>query len=223
MIDQHPIHIRPQQIAQHAQMQRQVGVHQIARLRAQSLVPHELPQLAQVLHVGQQGFGTRVLGGGAHDVARILVGLDAGQHRAAQSVALGLILDAGGHAHALALRHVHEIARRQRDVGGEPSTLGPQRILDHLHQNLVALRHQRANVVGARRFDAGVRMARIENIRRMQKRRALHADFDESRLHARQHPRHSSLVDIADEAAAAGALEKSSCSTPFSTTAARAS
>jgi hypothetical protein len=51
-------------------------------------------------------------------------------------------------------------------------------------------------------------VARIENIRRMQKRRALHADFNERGLHAGQHARDPSLVDIADEAAAAGALDE---------------
>src|SRR5260370_8444492 len=51
-------------------------------------------------------------------------------------------------------------------------------------------------------------MTRIEYVRGMQKRRAFHADVDECRLHARKHPRHASLVDVADQSAAAGALEK---------------
>jgi hypothetical protein len=51
-------------------------------------------------------------------------------------------------------------------------------------------------------------MARIEDVRGVQERRALHADLDEGRLHAGQHPRHPALVDIADQAAPAGAFEK---------------
>ena len=51
-------------------------------------------------------------------------------------------------------------------------------------------------------------MPRIEDVRGVQERRALHADFDERRLHARQDARYPALVDVADEAAPAGALQK---------------
>src|SRR5258708_15962182 len=51
-------------------------------------------------------------------------------------------------------------------------------------------------------------MTRIEYVRGMQERGALHADVDECRLHARKHPRHPSLVNVADQPTTAGALEK---------------
>src|ERR1700675_3394024 len=51
-------------------------------------------------------------------------------------------------------------------------------------------------------------MTWVENVRGMQERRAFHADFDECRLHARKDPRHASLVNVADQPATAGALEK---------------
>ena len=59
-----------------------------------------------------------------------------------------------------------------------------------------------------RRLDAGVRVTRIEYVGGVQERGALHADVDERRLHAGQDPRYAALVDIADQAAAAGALQK---------------
>ena len=43
LVDQHLVDVGPQQIAQHAQVQRQIGVHQVARLGAQALLAHELP------------------------------------------------------------------------------------------------------------------------------------------------------------------------------------
>ena len=42
----------------------------------------------------------------------------------------------------------------------------------------------------------------------VQERGALEADVDERGLHARQHARNAALVDVADESAAIGALEK---------------
>src|SRR5258708_28964584 len=72
----------------------------------------------------------------------------------------------------------------------------------------MAFGDQRANIFLVRRVDAGVRMSRIENIGCMQESRALHADVDECRLHPRQYARYAALVNIADQSAAAGALQK---------------
>jgi len=83
LIDEHSIHIRPQQVAQHAQMQRQIRVHQVAGLGTQTLLAHELPQLAQIHHVVAHGLRRRIFRRRAHDVARILSELDAGLHRGA--------------------------------------------------------------------------------------------------------------------------------------------
>src|SRR5258708_20167187 len=72
----------------------------------------------------------------------------------------------------------------------------------------MAFGDQRANIFLVRRVDAGVRRSRIENIGCMQESRALHADVDECRLHPRQYARYAALVNIADQSAAAGALQK---------------
>jgi hypothetical protein len=208
LVDQHPFDIRPQQVAQYPQVQRQIGVHQMSGIGAQPLLTHELPELAQIHHVRPQGFGKGVLRRRTYDVARAFIGLHAVQHRGAQALALAFILDPRGHPHASPLGHVHEIARGQRDVRGETRALRPQRILDDLHQDFIALGDQGPDVFRARRLDPRARVPRIEDVGGVQERGALHADLDEGRLHARQHPRDAAFVDIADQAAPAGALEK---------------
>ncbi|MNE96956.1 hypothetical protein D3C80_1952380 [compost metagenome] len=46
----------------------------------------------------------------------------------------------------------------------------------------------------------------VADFRGMNERRAIEADVDESRLHARQYPHHLALVNVADDAATQGAL-----------------
>jgi hypothetical protein len=129
-------------------------------------------------------------------------------HHAAQALALGFILDARRHPHSPPLGHEHQVSGGQSNVGGQPRTLGAQRILDDLDQNLIAFGDQRANIVGVRRLDAGIGMPRIEDVGGMQKGGALQADIDECRLHARQHPGNPAFVDVADQSTAAGPLQK---------------
>ena len=76
------------------------------------------------------------------------------------------------------------MAGRQRDVGRETRALRAERILDHLHQDLVSLGHERSNAFGARRLEPGIRMIRVDNVGGMQKRGALEPDIDERGLHA---------------------------------------
>ena len=94
LVDDHTVDVRAQQIAQHPQVQRQVGVHQAARLGAQPPLAHHLPELSQVDHIGVQRLWGRVLGRGAHDVAGVAVLLREGLHRGAQALAFRLVLDA---------------------------------------------------------------------------------------------------------------------------------
>ncbi len=110
LIDQHAFDVRPQQVAQDPQVQGQIGVHQLPRLGAQPLLAHELPQLAQIHHIGPQRVALRVLRRRAHDVSGAFIGLQSGQHRAAQTLALRLILDSRRHADAAPLGHVDQVA-----------------------------------------------------------------------------------------------------------------
>ena len=108
----------------------------------------------------------------------------------------------------LAFRHVHQVPGRQGDVGGQARALGAERILHDLDQDFIAFGDQRADVFGMRRLDAGIRVTRIEYVGRMQESGAFHADVDECRLHPGQYPRDPALVNVADQSAPAGALQK---------------
>src|SRR5450631_2417274 len=150
----------------------------------------------------------RSASGGAHDIPGILLRIDAGLDGGAQPLALGLGFDARRYADSPALGHVDEISRRQGDVGGEPRALRAQRVLDDLDENFIALGHQGADVLAARRFDAGLNVTRVENVGGMQEGRTLQPDLDERGLHAREDARYPAFVNIADESASAGTLEK---------------
>ena len=74
LIDQHALDVGAQQVAQDPQVQRQIGVHQMPGTRAQAFLTDELPELAQIHHVGAQRLGRRVFRRRAHDESGALVG-----------------------------------------------------------------------------------------------------------------------------------------------------
>ena len=80
-------------------MQRQVGVHQIARFSADAFLAHELPQLAQVHHIGAQALRPGQSSAAVRTMKPASSSLrsSAGLHRGAQPFALGFILDPGRH------------------------------------------------------------------------------------------------------------------------------
>ncbi len=100
-------------------------------------------------------------------------------------------------------RHEHQIAGRQGDVGGETGALGAQRIFHHLHHDVLPLAHQLGDVAGLEllfllhRHALGVR----HYVGGVQEGRLVHADIDESRLHAGQYPADLAFVDVAHDAA----------------------
>src|SRR5207245_9205734 len=112
------------------------------------------PQTRQEAHVVVDLPLRHALAGGAHDEAalRRALGLDDG----AQAVALGGVLDAARDPEVLRPRHVDQVAAGQREVGGHARALGPDRLLRHLDQHLLApapalLDRTRAGAAGARR------------------------------------------------------------------------
>ena len=178
-------------IAQYAYRERQVLVYEFSRPRRRRLFAQHGPELLQEQHVGAQRVGTRTLRRGAHDVATGLIGLQEQARGFAQALPFGLIFDARGNADAASLGHVDEIPRRNGDERGEPRALGPQRILEHLHQDFATLGHQFLDVLGAGLGHRFIRLAiladgRMHDVGSMQKRGALQSDIHEGRLHARQ-------------------------------------
>jgi hypothetical protein len=87
---------------------------------------------------------------------------------------------------------------------GETGALGADRILDHLHREGLAFEHQLLDC-GGHALGLGRRMA--VQVGHVQEGRALEADVDEGRLHARQHARHLAEIDVADEPALQRALQ----------------
>jgi len=131
-------------------------------------------------------------------------------------VALLLVLDLGGHADAAQTRHEHEVTGGDADLGAEPRPLAAQGILDHLHQYLLALVQQVLDAAPPRCLAAdrvgdhgpGRVAGAGGDVRGMQERAAFEPHLHESRLHPRQHPQDASLVDVADDAVPAGALDE---------------
>ena len=145
------------------------------------------------------------MGGGADDQpAGALVG--AVDHLA-QAVALG-VAQPPAHPDAAALRRVDEVAAGDRDVHREPGALCLQRVLDHLHDDLLPRLDQLVDTApGPPATLRRLLAAGQDDLIDMQEAVALEADVDEGGLHAGQDVVDLPLVDVADDRAAAAALD----------------
>ncbi len=190
------------EVAQGALAQAEVLVQQLRREEADRRPGDLAPQLAQVGDVGGElgvggGFGHR-----AHDeAARLVLGHQRHQ-AAAQGLAPGLVLDALGDADVLFLRQVDEQAAGEADLGGQARALGADRVLEHLHHQALALGEDLLD-----RARALAVLAVAPDVGHVQEGGALEADVDEGRLHAGQHAHDLAEVEVADDAAAGGALD----------------
>ena len=130
-----------------------------------------------------------------------------------EALALGFVLDPPRDAEVAHGGEQHQVAARQGDVRADARPLVRQRVLDHLDDDLLPRLQQVVDrgrdlrrvvvveVVGAavvelqvlHRLDVGGDVADVEE------GVALEADVDEGGLHAREHPRHPPLVDVAHE------------------------
>ena len=116
-------------------------------------------------------------------------------------------------ADAAATGHIHQISGRDGDESREARALGADRILEHLHQQLVAFADQtlyvRLTPVADDLAVYGFLVYRIPvDVARVQKRRALQTDLEERGLHPGQHPRYLGFVDVADQTSASRPLDK---------------
>ncbi len=114
-------------------------------------------------------------------------------------------------------------------MGRQACPLGAERVLDHLHEHLLAVVDELGDVLGragrlaerafvALRDELGVGgfrqvvalrlQGRADDVRGVKKRGALEADVDEGGLHAGQHATHPAFVDVADQTAPVGALDE---------------
>ena len=129
----------------------------------------------------------------------------------AQPVAL-LVVEPARHADALALRHVHEVAPRDRELHRQARALRLQRVLDRLDQDLLAglqelgdplaLAGAAAAAPAARDLDA-----REDDVVRVEEAVLVEADVHERGLEAGQDVVDLALVDVSDDRAVALALD----------------
>ena len=202
-VDADLLHPAALQIAQHPHPQGQILVQQSLHLHRLDALRDGVPQLLQKQHVGAQSRLLRPLRRRAANEAAGVVLAQEILHDAAQPRPLRLAFDALRHPADFAIRHEHLIHGRNGDVRGQPRPLRAQRVFDDLHHQILALVESQLDLLVA----GAAEVAGVE-VRHMQKRRALQADVHERRLHARQHPRHAALVNVADQPALAHPLDQ---------------
>ena len=168
----------------------------------------------------------RTLAGRPHDEA--VAGLALGLDGVAKAVALLAVLDPPRDPDVVRPGHVHEIATRQGDVGGDARALRPDRLLRHLDEQLLAFLETFLDrreldpssgrgdvevvadlgvaVLGLRLVDDAADEVRPGQVGDVEERGLLEPDLDERRLHARQDAHDATLVDVSREAAILPAL-----------------
>ena len=188
---------------------REVGLLEDQRRRLgvlDALLQHVV-ELEQVLQLALEVGALGALGGGADDRAGALEVELGGL--LAQAVAL-TVVEPARDADALAVRRVDHVAAGDREVHREPRALGLERVLDDLHDDLLAGLQQIGDLRGlapgaaaaARRLDA-----RQHDLIDVQEAVLLQADVDERGLEAGEHVVDAPLVDVADDRAGAAALQ----------------
>jgi hypothetical protein len=111
-------------------------------------------------------------------------------------------------ADAAALGHVDEIAPGDRELHREPRALRLQRVLDDLDDDLLTGLDQLVDAAAAAAPPLGDGLASGQHdLVDVQEAVSLQADVDEGSLHAGQDVVDLALVDIADDRAAAAALD----------------
>ena len=192
-------------VAQHALREVQVLVEQRRRRHLARAGVEVAPELGQVVDVVLH----LALGGGlGHRADDEAAGQPLGQQLlqlVAQHLALGLVLDPLRDADVRILRQVHEQPPGEAHLRRQPRALGADRVLDHLHQQRLALVQ---DLLDRARVGAAVAvLPMLPDVGDVQERGALEADLDEGALHAGQHARDAAEVDVADQPARARALD----------------
>ena len=176
-----------------------------ARLLLDAPLEH-LVELEEVRQLALEVRARGAVGGGAHDRAAAVEvqALDL----LAQPLAL-LVVEALGDADALAGRRVDHVAPGDRQLHREPRALGLERVLDDLDDDLLARLEDVADALAALLPAPAARDvdARQHDLVDVQEAVLLEPDVDERRLEPVEHVVDAALVDVADDRAAAAALE----------------
>ncbi len=206
VVDDRLLELAGEDVARHAHGQ--VGLledHLRGRGLLAALLEHVV-ELVEVLDLAIEVLALRALRGGAHDRAPAPeVDLAGGL---AQPVAL-LVVEPARHADALALRHVHEVAPRDRELHGQARALRLQRVLDRLDQDLLARLQELADPLALRAAGAPAARdldAREDQVVGVEEAVLVEADVHERGLEAGQDVVDLALVDVPDDRAVAAAL-----------------
>ena len=109
-VDTHLFHVATDEVAQHAQHQRQVGIDLRPRRGRGGAVLELAPYLVQELHVATQGVVFDRLGHGTHDVTVIATQLGGDTFDdALKALTFGIVFDTRGNADILRTGHEHEV------------------------------------------------------------------------------------------------------------------
>ena len=188
---------------------RQVGLLEDERRRRRlgdPLLEH-LVQLEQIQQLALEIGALGALGRGADDRARALQ-IELGR-LLAQTLAL-LVVEPARDADALAVRGEHHVAAGDREVHRQACALGLQRVLDDLHDDLLAGLEQVGDLpsVAASATTAPRRLdAREHDLVDVQEPVLLESDVDECGLEPGEHVVDAALVDVSDDRAGTAALE----------------
>ena len=186
---------------------RQVGLleDQIRRLGLGHARHEHLVQLVQVLQLAFEVLALGSVRGGPDDrpaLAEVELG-----GLPAQALALR-VLQAPGDADALAGGGVDHVAPGDRQIHRQARALGLQRVLDHLHDDLLARLEQLGDLLlRAAAAAPGDLHAGQHDLIDVQEPVLLEADVDERGLQPGQDVVDLALVDVADDRAPAAALD----------------
>ena len=136
-INHHLLHVSGEQVADNAQAHVHVVVQQRRGAGALALLGDTAPELEQELHVVLHLFFGQPLTRRAHDEPAF--GRTHLLHDVAQPFALFTVGNTAGDPNMVDGRSVHQVTAGQRNVRGQPRPLGPDRLLGHLHKDLLVL------------------------------------------------------------------------------------
>ena len=201
IVDPHVLHVGRDEIARRFVDEVHVFVQERGRGSRLIILENAVPHADQHAEVGNQFGVGDTAGGGAHD-GRHAFGPDR-LHHALQAVAFLGRLDLARHARVLAGRHQDQVAPGERDVRRDARALEAARLLDDLHQNVVALADllvDRPAAAAAGDLDVADVQRRLVDVVDVEKGVAPEADVHEAGAHAGQHVLNFAFVDRTDDA-----------------------
>src|SRR3954463_248520 len=138
-VDVERVDLAAEEIADDAPGERGLPLQQSGSPANEGLLPVDLlPQGEQRFDLPAEVFFGDPLRNGANDHAAGILGQELADHLP-ELGSLFPALDLAAHADLGGVRHVHQEAARQRDLGGDPAALGPDRLLGNLNGKALPL------------------------------------------------------------------------------------